>query len=174
MTSQAGAPLTYDEVGGTRQRPLPAGYRHLRYHTFVGRGPGAMRDAADAVLEFWMHRAAGVRVTASASRAAPEVQVVTRVGIGPLRMVAPCRVVWVEDEERRAGFGYGTLPGHPAIGEEAFVVELDELNDVWLTITSFSRPGSRLARLAGPLTPVAQRMYAHRCGAALRRLVVRA
>lgn len=174
MTSQAGAPLTYEEVGGTRRRPLPDGYRHLRYHTFVGRGPAAMRDAADAVLEFWMHRTAGMRVTASAQRAAPDVQVVTRVGIGPLRMVAPCRVVWAEDEERRAGFGYGTLPGHPAIGEEAFVVELDDLNDVWLTITSFSRPSSRPARLAGPLTPVAQRMYARRCGAALRRLVARA
>jgi uncharacterized protein (UPF0548 family) len=173
MTSQAGAPLTYDEVGGTRRHPLPDGYRHLRHHTFVGRGPRAMHDAADAVLEFWMHRAAGTRVTASAPRAAPHVQVVSEVGIGPLRLVAPCRVVWVEDEERRAGFGYGTLPGHPAIGEEAFVVELDDLNDVWLTITSFSRPGTRLVRLAGSLAPFAQRMYARRCGAALRRLVAR-
>jgi uncharacterized protein (UPF0548 family) len=174
MTSQARAPLTYDEVGGTRRRPLPDGYRHLRHHTFVGRGPRAMRDAADAVLEFWVLRAAGIRVTASASRAATDVQVVSHVGIGPLRLIAPCRVVWVEDEERRAGFGYGTLPGHPAIGEEAFVVELDDLNDVWLTITSFSRPSNRLTRVAGPLMPVAQRLYARRYGAALRRLVTRA
>jgi uncharacterized protein (UPF0548 family) len=174
MTSQAGAPLTYDEVGGTRRRPLPDGYRHLRHQTFVGRGPGAMRDAADAVLEFWVLRAAGIRVTASAPRAVPDAQVVSQVGIGPLRVVAPCRVVWVEEDERRAGFGYGTLPGHPAIGEEAFVVELDDLNNVWLTITSFSRPSRRLTRLAGPLMPVAQRLYARRYGAALRRLVARA
>jgi uncharacterized protein (UPF0548 family) len=174
MTSDTGAPLTYAEVGGTRRRPLPDGYRHLRYHTFVGQGPTAMREAADAVLEFWMHRAAGMRVTASAPRAAPEVQVVSQVGIGPLCLVAPCRVVWAEEDERRAGFGYGTLPGHPAIGEEAFAVELDDLNDVWLTITSFSRPGTRLTRLGGPLMPAFQRMYAHRCGKALRRLVVRA
>lgn len=174
MTSQAGTPLTYDEVGGTRRRPLPEGYRHLRHQTFVGRGPDAMREAADAVLEFWMHRAAGVRITASAPRAAPDVQVISQVGVGPLRVVAPCRVVWVEEDERRAGFGYGTLPGHPAIGEEAFVVEIDDLNDVWLTVTSFSRPAGRLTRLAGPLTPLVQRLYAHRYGTALRRLVARA
>jgi uncharacterized protein (UPF0548 family) len=171
MTSESGTPLTYAEVGGTRRRPLPDGYRHLRHRTYLGQGPEVMRQAADAVLEFWMHRAAGVRITASAPRAAPGVHVRSRVGFGPLRLAAPCRVVWAEDGERRAGFGYGTLPGHPAIGEEAFVVELDELNDVWLTITSFSRPGRRLTRLAGPLAPMFQRWYARRCGAALRRLV---
>ena len=171
MTSEAGAPLTYAEVGGTRRSPLPDGYRHLRHRTYLGRGPEVMREAADAVLEFWMHRAAGVRVTASAPRAVPGAQVLSQVGIGPLRVAAPCRVVWAEDEERRAGFGYGTLPGHPAIGEEAFVVEMDDLNDVWLTIVSFSRPGSRPARLAGPLTRLFQRLYARRCGTTLRRLV---
>jgi uncharacterized protein (UPF0548 family) len=30
----------------------------------------------------------------------------------------PCRVVYVVDEPRRAGFAYGTLPGHPEIGGE--------------------------------------------------------
>jgi uncharacterized protein (UPF0548 family) len=171
MTSETDTPLTYPEVGGTLRRPLPDGYRHLRQRTYLGSGREVMRQAADAVLEFWMHRAAGMRVDASAPRAAPGVVVLSRVGVGPLRAVAPCRVVWAEDGERRAGFGYGTLPGHPAVGEESFVVELDELNDVWLTITSFSRPGTRLARLAGPLAPAAQRWYARRCGAALRRLV---
>jgi uncharacterized protein (UPF0548 family) len=130
-----------------------------------------MREAADAVLEFWMHRATGARVTASAPRAAPDVQVVVRLGVGPLRVAAPCRVVWVEEQEDRAGFGYGTLPGHPAIGEESFVVDIDDLDDVWLTITSFSRPATRLTRFAGPLVPLFQTLYARRCGTALRRLV---
>ena len=163
--------LTYPEVGGTRRRPLPTGYRHLRHETFLGQGPGVMRRAADAVMEFWMHRAAGVRITASAPRAAPGVLVESRLGRGPLGVVAPCRVVWAEDAERRAGFGYGTLAGHPMLGEEAFVVEVDDMNDVWLTITSFSRPGSRLTRLGGPLVPVFQRAYAARCGRVLRHLV---
>lgn len=171
MTSEAGAAYTYKEVGATRRRPLPDGYRHLRHRTYLGRGRELMREAADAVLEFWMHRASGARVTASAPRAAPDVLVEVRLGVGPLRMAAPCRVVWAEEEKDRAGFGYGTLPGHPASGEESFVVEIDDLNDVWLTITSFSRPATRLTRLSGPLVPLFQTLYARRCGTTLRRLV---
>ena len=61
------------------------------------------------------------------------------------------RVVYVVDEPRRRGFAYGTLPGHPETGEEAFVVELQEGDEVTFTITAFSRPASRLARAAGPV-----------------------
>ncbi|MFA1539323.1 DUF1990 family protein [Actinomadura monticuli] len=46
----------------------------------------------------------------------------------------------------------------------------DEEDDVWLTVTLFSRPATAPARLAGPLVPVFQRGYARRCGAVLRRL----
>jgi uncharacterized protein (UPF0548 family) len=171
VTNDAGIEFTYAEVGGTQRPPLPEGYRHLRHEAFLGQGPGVMRQAADAVLEFWMHRAAGMRVTASARRAAPGVVVESRLGRGPLAVIAPCRVVWADDDERRAGFGYGTLPGHPFRGEEAFVVKIDDMDDVWLTITSFSRPATRLARLGGPLAPIFQRAYAHRCGRVLRNLV---
>ncbi|GAA4062502.1 MULTISPECIES: DUF1990 family protein [Actinomadura] len=163
--------LTYAEVGATERGALPGGYRHLRHRALVGSGPRAMREAADAVLEFWMHRAAGVRIDASAPRAAPGVHVESRMGVGPLSLSAPCRVVWAEDGERRAGFGYGTLPGHPATGEESFVVELDDMDDVWLQVTSFSRPAGWQMRAAGPLAPLFQRVYAHRLGTTLRRLV---
>nr|WP_269902576.1 DUF1990 domain-containing protein [Terrimesophilobacter mesophilus] len=54
---------------------------------------------------------------------------------------APCRVIYVIDEPNRKGFAYGTLPGHPEDGEEAFIVDQTEDGSVWLTIRSFSRPG---------------------------------
>ncbi|MEU5878421.1 DUF1990 domain-containing protein [Spirillospora sp. NPDC047279] len=162
--------FTYPEVGATRTLDLPGGYRHMRVRTLVGEGPEAMRDAADALMEFWMHRALPVRVDASARRAAPGVSVVVGLGVGPLRLEAPCRVVWAEDEDERAGWAYGTLPGHPVEGEESFVVHLDGSGDVWLTVTAFSRPAGRLARSGGPLLPFMQRAYARRCGAVLRRL----
>lgn len=50
------------------------------------------------------------------------------------------------------GFAYGTLPGHPETGEEAFVVERNGEGDVRFTITAFSRPRALLARLGGPVT----------------------
>jgi hypothetical protein len=55
-------------------------------------------------------------------------------------MRAPCRVVYVIDEPRRRGFAYGTLPGHPESGEEAFVLEQRDDGTIASNIIAFSRP----------------------------------
>ena len=81
---------------------------------------------------------------------------VLRLGRRRLAVSAPVRVVYVVDEPRRRGFAYGTLPGHPESGEEAFVVELQEDDEVTFTVTAFSRPASTLAargRSARPHDP---------------------
>jgi uncharacterized protein (UPF0548 family) len=166
-----GLTTTYPESGATRHGPLPAGYRHLRRRRRVGAGAAVFARAVEAVFTWRMHEAMGVPVRASAPRAAAGVTVVARPGLGPLRMTAPCVVVWAEVGERRAGWGYGTTDRHPLCGEEAFVVTRDEAGVVWLEVVAFSRPVSWWARLAGPLVPPFQRLYAHRCGGALRRLV---
>jgi uncharacterized protein (UPF0548 family) len=160
-------PLTYAEVGGTRDDPLPAGYRHLRYRTRLGRG--GFDVAAEAVLTFAMHRA-GERVTASAPRAAAGVAVTSRIWVGPVRLTAPCQVVWAEDGPDRAGFGYGTLAGHPARGEESFVVTRETGDEVWFTVTAFSGPGRWYMAAAGPVAPLIQAWFARRRARALRRL----
>jgi uncharacterized protein (UPF0548 family) len=163
--------LTYAEVGATRRGPLPPGYHHLRHRALIGYGPDVMRAATDGLLEWRMHRAAGARIDASGPRARPGVRLEVSFGIGPLRLVAPCLIVWTEDGERGAGFGYGTLPGHPASGEECFVIERDHEDAVWFTVTAFSRPVRWTMRLAGPMAPLLQHAYARACGGALRRLV---
>ncbi|MGN9909160.1 DUF1990 family protein [Phytohabitans sp. LJ34] len=166
-----GLTTTYPEKGATRRGPLPAGYRHLRYRTRVGAGETAFARAVEAVFTWRMHAAMGVPIRASAPRAATGGAVTARPGIGPIRMTAPCVVVWAEEGERRAGWGYGTTTGHPLRGEEAFVVTLDGDGAVWLEVVAFSRPVRWWVWLAGPLVPPFQRLYAHRCGAALRRLL---
>ena len=160
--------LTYAEVGATRHDPLPAGYRHLRYRTRLGRG--GFDVAAQAVLTFRMHEASGDRVESSAPRASPGVTVISRIGLGPLRLRVPCRVVWAEDGPDLAGFGYGTLPGHPARGEESFVVTRDADGEVWFTITAFSRPARWDMKVIGPLAPLLQAGVARLRARALRRL----
>ncbi|MDK1474538.1 DUF1990 domain-containing protein [Streptomyces sp. 549] len=162
--------LTYPEVGATSDGAHPAGYRHLRVRTRVGDGGRCYRAAADAVLGWRMHRAMGVEVDADGPRAESGVRVVVGLGVARLRVHGPCRVVWSRDGERRAGFGYGTLPGHPVRGEEAFTVEWRPDGSVWLTVAAFSLPAVWWTRCAGPLVPVFQRAYARRCGRVLRRL----
>lgn len=162
--------LTYEEVGATRDGRLPAGYRHLSYRTCLG--PDVLPLAGEAILGWRMHEAAGVRIRASAPRAAPGVTVTSELGFGPLRLAAPCRVVWTVDDEEETGFGYGTLAGHPARGEESFVVSRAADGGVWFTVTAFSRSARWFTRAAGPAVPVFQRAYAHRLGRALKRLCV--
>ncbi|MEU0132994.1 DUF1990 domain-containing protein [Streptomyces sp. NPDC006296] len=163
--------LTYPEVGATRLGPLPEGYHHLRHRAAVGRGRAAFEAAGAAVTEWRVHRASGVHVDASAARAAAGVAVEMWAGVGRARVTASCEVVWAMYEDTRTGFAYGTRTRHPECGEESFVVELADDGTVWFTVTAFSRPACWYARLAGPLVPLAQRLYARRLGRTLRRAV---
>ncbi|CAL9290609.1 DUF1990 domain-containing protein [Streptomyces pseudogriseolus] len=165
------ADFTYDHVGASRDPDYcPPGFHHLRERTRLGEGEKVFRQAADALFGWEMHREMGVGVDASAERAASDVDVtVTLAGV----VRAPCRVVWAEEEYRRAGWAYGTLAGHPESGEEAFVVHRTGDGTVWLTVSAFSRPARWYARAGGPATRTLQHAYARRCGRVLRRLATR-
>lgn len=156
------APLTYPEVGCTRTGEVPQGFGVLSRSAVVGTGTERFERAARAVLGWDMHRRAGLRVRSSHEQVVEGAVAVLRVGLGPFGLNAPVRVVCVIDEPSRRGFVYGTLPGHPETGEEAFVVEHHGDGTVTFTITAFSRPASRLARLGGPATRAAQSLAANR------------
>jgi uncharacterized protein (UPF0548 family) len=143
------AELTYGEVGSTATT-LPSGYRHLRRTVRIGNGRAGFDTSADALFGWQVQLRAGLRVASSSRRAEPGTVVRLGWGAGPLRLVAPCRVVYAVDEPRRRGFAYGTLPGHPESGEESFVVERHDDESVTFTVTAFSRPATWLAKTAGP------------------------
>jgi len=155
------AELTYHPVGATAGT-LPSGYHHLRVSRLVGSGPDAFADAAAALFGWQIHARAGLRVAASAAVAAPSAVVLLGIGAGPLRVNATCRVVYTVTESQRRGFAYGTLPGHPESGEEAFVVEHRGDGSVVFTITAFSRPATAAARAAGPAGRLIQRYITSR------------
>ncbi|MEU7282197.1 DUF1990 domain-containing protein [Streptomyces sp. NPDC045431] len=163
-------PLSYPEVGATRTRPLPAGYHHLRVEVPIGSGRDVFRTAGAAVTTWRVHRASGARIRAESPRAEPGAGVEVSLGLGPLRLTAPCEVVWTVYEDDRAGFAYGTRQGHPERGEESFVVDLRADGSVWFTVTAFSRPARWYTRAGGPLVPVVQRWYARRLGRTLRKI----
>lgn len=79
----------------------------------------------------------------------------------------PARVVYVVEEPARRGFAYGTLPGHPERGEEAFVVERQPDGSVWLVIRAFSRPSNVLMWMGYPVARLLQAFYTARYERAL-------
>lgn len=85
-----------------------------------------------------------------------------QVPFGPFTVKAPVRVVYVVDEPGQVGFAYGTMTGHPASGEEAFVVERHDDDSVWLTIRAFSRPSTWYYRLAWPILRLQQAKFTSR------------
>jgi uncharacterized protein (UPF0548 family) len=160
--------LTYAEVGATVRLPLPHGYQHVVYRTRLG--TVSFDDAAEAVETFAMHRAAGIRVLTRSPRAAKGVRVIVALGVGGLRVLGPCEVVAIFAEPDLRGFAYGTLPGHPERGEEAFLVTR-EAGVVFFEMRAFSRPARWFTRIGEPLAPYGQRLYAWNLARALRKLV---
>lgn len=155
--------LTYPDAGYTRRpypQPLtdhwPEGYRLvLRREQLEVPDPAAgFLRLANGILGWDLHRGAGLRVPAATPRAAPGVEMASGVGVGPLRYYAPCRVLWAEEPAvdddgvpvpgQRAGFGYGTLKGHPEQGEEGFYAELDPDGKLIFRVAAYSRPANRL------------------------------
>jgi uncharacterized protein (UPF0548 family) len=160
LKALADLPLTYDEVGATAQAQFPQGYKHLSASAQIGTGDQRFEQAADAVMHWGMQRGSGLGVQASSEEVVVSAIVVVTM-LGVLR--APCRVVYVIDEPDERGFAYGTLPGHPECGEERFSVRRDpNTSAVFAEVSAFSRPGSWLTRLGGPVVPVVQRYAAKR------------
>jgi uncharacterized protein (UPF0548 family) len=161
------AQLTYSQRGATGGGPLPAGYGYHHHRQCIGRGRAAFERAASALLTWRMHEGAGLTVAADGP-ARGGGTVVLCLG-RPVGLVIPCRVVYVIEEERRRGFAYGTLPGHPEQGEEAFIVELADDGSVWAEISAFSRPGDLVTRLSGPVGRMIQAQFTRRYAKALAR-----
>jgi uncharacterized protein (UPF0548 family) len=149
--------LTYREVGGSREPAMPSdGYQHVEKRVRVGNGDDDFQRARVTVFTWGLQRSAGLLVFPADKPPREELTVLVVTQLGPLRVIAPCRVLWKVDEPNRAGFGYGTLPGHPASGEEAFLVERDSGGEVSAVVRAFSRPATWYSRLGAPVTRLMQ------------------
>ncbi|AOT03348.1 DUF1990 family protein [Arthrobacter sp. U41] len=153
----AGGELNYSGIGSTESGPPPADADCLVTHAYVGEGMAAYRRVAQGMLTWQLQKRAGLTVRAESDVVVPGTRVVSGFGVGPFRINAPCEVVWVRrpvpgDVPQSAGFGYGTLPGHPVRGEEAFEVSIDASGRVTLRITAFGVPSNWLYAAGGALT----------------------
>jgi uncharacterized protein (UPF0548 family) len=164
---------TYADVGATLDGRQPEGFRHDMYDIILGSGHEAFRRAVRGLETWEAHRLPGVRVFPADREIITGATVVVTLGTPRVALAAPCRIVRVIDQPGRWGFAYGTLPGHPEQGEEAFVVSLLPDARVRFEIVAFSRPGDALVRLAGPIGRGLQRHATHGYLRALTRFVDR-
>ena len=166
-SDSAGAALTYPEVGATAGE-MPAGYHRFRLRRRIGHGRALFERAGAEIMTYRMQKGTGIFHEATTPRAEAGTLLTVRLGIGPLGITAPCRVVYLLEEPDRLGFAYGTLPGHPETGEELFAVEYDRADDsVHALVVAFSRPATWYVRFGGPLVRALQRFMARRYIAAL-------
>ncbi|MGV9264599.1 DUF1990 family protein [Kitasatospora sp. NPDC003701] len=168
LAARAAAP-TYPEVGASRGARLPAGYAQLRRRIHLGHGPDVLERAGRYVLGWGCQLGSGFAVHpyAPAEEGATVLLRLSPPGLRRPRLVIPCRVVWTVDEPDRIGFAYGTLPGHPECGEEAFLVSMDASGEVWFEVTAFARLASWYARLGRPVAVLCQYLAIERYLAAV-------
>jgi uncharacterized protein (UPF0548 family) len=164
---------TYSDIGASLAGKQPEGFHHDHHEAALGSGPETFQRAVEGLKTWEAHRLPGIRVFPGDQEIRTGATVVVTLGSPFVSLAAPCRIVSVMDGQTRWGFAYGTLPGHPEQGEEAFVVSISPDQTVHFEIQAFSRPGDSLVRLSGPIGRGIQRVgtggYLH----ALKRFVDR-
>ena len=171
LAASSAASPTYEAVGAALRDARLPGHRTDRYQVELGHGAAVFERARDGLRAWAAHRGAGVRVEPPGAPLAEGTTVVLVTPLGPVSVVAACRVVAVVDERERFGFAYGTLPLHPASGEEAFVVERGPDGAVRFRVVAVSRPASPLARVGAPVARLVQRRVTNGYLEGLRRAV---
>lgn len=173
-------PVSYAAVGATQAPDLmqfpPEGYRPIERRARIGHGDERFEFAWVAAMSWGIQEKSGFRIRHSAGPEKHDVlygpdgtallepgdTVELVIPLGPFGVPAPARVVYVVDEPNRKGFAYGTLPGHPEDGEEAFVVDQRDDGSVWITIRAFSRPANRFWWTVYPVLRLVQEYYTRR------------
>ena len=171
LDAAAEAPFTYAEVGATRGATMPAGYHHGTEGAVVGQGDATFARAAEGLRRWQAHAGIGAQVHPAGAPVEVGTVVATVLRVGPAWMVAPCRIAYVVDEPDRFGFAYGTLPGHPESGEEAFVVSRSATGEVRFDVRVFSRHAALVTKLSGPVGTFLQRRAARDYVDGIRRFV---
>jgi uncharacterized protein (UPF0548 family) len=165
--------LTGPAAGSTRPADVswtpPPGWRGYERTVVTGSGAAHWATVSTEVLTWGVKTRSGFAVEPT-GRVAPDAEPWLVAEVGPLRVREPVRVVAVVATPDRCGFAYGTLPGHPVSGEEAFVVSRAPDGTVSLTLRSLTRPARGRWRWAFPMLLVAQAAYRRRYLRAFRGL----
>jgi uncharacterized protein (UPF0548 family) len=154
--------LTYDHIGSTLDPEEQARASVRRHRRDIGNGDGAFIHARDALRAWAPQRKIGGAVHPPDTPIEEGAAALVVLRLGPIEVTAPTRIVAVVDEPTRFGYAYGTLRGHPASGEESFLVELTADGVVRATIAIDAVSAIEPRRLITPVMRVMQAAIARR------------
>jgi uncharacterized protein (UPF0548 family) len=169
-------PLSYPEVGASRDDAAPAGYVADHRRIQVGVGERAFRAACECLRRWDMFRLGWISLCWPHTPPVPGATIASLTRLACVWWLNPCRVVYVEepaDGRPRFRFAYGTLAGHVETGEERFTVEQLRDGAVWYDLYAFSRPGVWLTRVGYPAVRQLQKKFGRDSLAAFARAVRR-
>jgi uncharacterized protein (UPF0548 family) len=168
LDSQRGKAVTYAPIGAANGGAPPPGFVLDHNRQRLGTGAAVFARAKEDLRGWRMFPRPWTAIEPVAPIAEGEVVAVHVRAFGVWWLNA-ARIVYVIDEPRRFGFAYGTLPGHAERGEERFLVEWRQDDEVWYDLRAISRPRYWAARAARPLTRALQRRFARDSKAAMAR-----
>ena len=160
ISSQHGLPFSYREVGETRSEEAPAGYTVDHNRIRLGEGENIYQRAVSALRSWQQFDLGWVQIVPPNTPVEVGRTVAVRAHTFGFWSLNACRIVYViDEEEKRFGFAYGTLPNHVECGEERFSIERHEDDSVWYDIYAFSHPEHPLVRLGFPIARKLQKRF---------------
>lgn len=159
LEQQTRAGFSYQEVGLTQNATRPTGYFLDSTHVTIGKGQDVFTCAREAFRKWAMHSSPVLHLKPSGVKLEVGSSVCLQVGMAGIFLLSACQVVYLIDQPQSFGFGYGTLRDHPARGEERFLIEHQENDDVVLSLFAFSKPSSWLYWLGLPVTRLMQAFF---------------
>ena len=173
LNTQSAFDFTYEDVGATARRP-PEGFVLDHTRVKLGTGKDLFRIAEQSLREWRQFQLGWLEVSPVGVPIAQGENIAILARSFGLWWLNACRVIYVIDDVRprhRFGFAYGTLPDHVGSGEERFLIELDDVGDVWYDILAFSRPSHFLSRVGYRFMRRIQSRFGQDSVAAMRRAV---
>jgi uncharacterized protein (UPF0548 family) len=163
IASQRDLPFSYPDVGATLATP-PAGFTLDHNRIELGRGADVFSRAALAIRQWKMFEMTWIKLCwpDTGIEVGATVAILARhLGFFSLNACRIVSVIDTDDDIKRFGFAYGTLPDHAERGEERFTVEWNrETNIVSYDLLAFSQPGHLLAKLGYPVARRLQKKFA--------------
>jgi uncharacterized protein (UPF0548 family) len=158
LAQQKQLAFTYLPIGQTKETAKVANYDNDFNEQYLGEGKLVFAAAKFALQKWKMFPAPWTVLQPTAPIVVGETVSMCAKAFGFWWRNA-CRIVYVIDEPRRFGFAYGTLPGHVEMGEELFLIEMDEKGSVRYIIKAFSRPRHWMARVGYPMMRYFQKKF---------------